>query len=230
MFTKFDNLYRNYLSQVDEKKVTTPVKPAIVKASTVVPPAVKRTPVKTTTVVKDVKVRDTVAKSDENKPVEVEKKVVEERIAPEAEKKVEIEKKPITNEKKVVLAEKNDSIDDLVPLTTENINNVGFNVAPKDDFIGAGEKTFYKEIPNDSGRLTLVYDFQPRGNQGKPALHLYFNANENHVSESLVCFSANTNLREMKYLIESLNGYNSNNTRAIHNIKSVEEFIKLIKS
>lgn len=131
--------------------------------------------------------------------------------------------------KKLTLISPDDPFKDPRVVTVEAITDLGFKLAPAEDFIGAKDTTYFLDVDNKSGRTTLVYDFQPAGNRGKPATHLYFSAHNSDITESLVCFASAANVGELRQLIEASKKLSPPETKTIHNIGSVEELITEVR-
>lgn len=116
--------------------------------------------------------------------------------------------------------------EDETVITVESLLELGFIKANPDEFVGAGKDTYFLEVENVNGRTTLVYDFQPHGNHGRPALHLYFNSNEKPICETLVCFAVEKyTVGSLTHIIESSQSLCPVESKAIHNIKTVQDFI-----
>lgn len=129
---------------------------------------------------------------------------------------------------KITLVSAYDPLKDETPLVLESINELGFKSAPSEEFIGAKDKTYFIDIDNPNGRTTVIYDFQPTGNQGKPAIHLYYSANDCQISESLVCFNAPITLGQIRQILEVAKSIHPNQALSKHDIKSPSEFIEYI--
>jgi len=142
---------------------------------------------------------------------------------------VEAPKTPKKRTQLTLVAQVN-PLEDPSPITVESITKLGFELAPKDDFIGATDKTYFKDIDNANGRATVVYDFQPLGNHGKPAAHVYYNANNSQISESLVCFNAPGTVGELNKLIESVKTLNPTESKSIHTIENMQMLIEQVNN
>lgn len=131
---------------------------------------------------------------------------------------------PVKKEK-LVLVTRNNPFHDKTPITVESLTELGFTPALREDYIGASDKTFVIDEMTQNGRVSLVYDFSPPGNQGRPALHLYFSANDVPITENLVCFSADTNVGEIKQLISIMESIAPKESRSLHSLENVSQLI-----
>lgn len=161
---------------------------------------------------------------------EIKKPITSTVIPHQTETPIVVESVQHVKRQKVTLVKPFNPYEDNTALTTENIQTLGFKIAAPEDFIGAKDTTYYLDVLNNTGRTTLVYDFQPIGNQGRPAAHLYYSANTTEISESLVCFSASTTLGEMRQLIEVSKNIKPSTQKNIHDIKQMAELIREAKN
>jgi hypothetical protein len=86
--------------------------------------------------------------------------------------------------------------EDQAPVTADALAKLGFHLAPKEDFTGAGDKTYFLDSIGADGTTTLVYDLQPPGRQ-QPAAHVYFSSNDGNVNVGLACFAAKATVGQL---------------------------------
>jgi len=110
----------------------------------------------------------------------------------------------------------------------ETLTRLGFRPAPKEDFYGAGDKTYFLDSPCQEGLTTLVYDLQPPGRQ-QPAAHIYYTSTDGNISVGLACFNARSTisqLHEMVSLGRSVQLKKSVEDRSIPTMADLVERIK----
>lgn len=124
---------------------------------------------------------------------------------------------------KITIVKKYDPNQELV--TEESIKGLGFVIADKENFLGASDQTYVLDQITESGRVTLLYDFCPPGNQGNPAAHLYFSATDVPIVEKLVCFSATSTLGELKELVNIMENIVPKESRTMHDLTNISQLI-----
>jgi len=119
--------------------------------------------------------------------------------------------------------------DSTSPVTEQVLESLGFSIAPKEDFIGAGDKTYFLDVEAPAGISTVVYDFKPIG-ANLPAAHTYYRSREGGVFESAACFSAKCTVGELKSLIKTAESLNPATGEKNKRLKSVHEMVAHLQS
>jgi hypothetical protein len=114
-------------------------------------------------------------------------------------------------------------------VTEPLLESLGFKPAPKEDFIGAGEKTFFLDVDTPAGISTVVYDLQPLGGTS-PAAHAYYRSREGGIFESAACFSAKCSLAELKSLVKVAESLQPATSEKNKRLKSVPDLVSYLKT
>ena len=111
------------------------------------------------------------------------------------------------------------------------LEELGFQRAPAEDFVGAGEKTYFKEVKNGSGYVTVIYDLQPPRGRGQPAIHAYYTTEDGSVAAGAACFTAAKTtvgqLREVLELAAKAAPKNSSDERGLRTIAEFTDRLKI---